>query len=282
MAIVFYGKLGISADFLWYFPCCNAKLFDSPRRWRHIRWRGHYISETIEFRVVDMVMKTASPVGNAKMPDDSYIAVRNSNANQLMVRTCDIILSLSALLFLLPIFVVVAVLIKIQDGGPIFYAQTRIGRNAREFKCYKFRSMHVRSADILAHILTTDPEARAEWEADHKLKNDPRITPLGRFLRKTSLDELPQLWNVLRQDMSLVGPRPIVRDEISKYGRSFRNYTSVLPGITGAWQVSGRNDVDYRRRVALDRLFSRRVTFANYMSIIVRTVPAVLAQRGSY
>jgi len=205
-----------------------------------------------------------------------------ASANRILVRACDIIISFSALLFLLPVFLIVAILVKIQDGGPIFYGQSRIGLNAKEFKCYKFRSMRTNSAEVLAHILATNPAARAEWDADHKLKNDPRITPLGKFLRKTSLDELPQLWNVLRHDMSLVGPRPIVKAEIEKYGRSFRNYTSVLPGITGAWQVSGRNDIDYRRRVALDRLFSRRVTLINYIAIILKTVPAVLQQRGSY
>lgn len=226
-------------------------------------------------------------------PDASGAAVMNgpavflaphstATANKILVRACDVILSLSALIFLLPVFLIVSILVKLQDGGPVFYGQNRIGLNAKEFKCYKFRSMRTNSAEILAHILATDPVAKAEWDADHKLKNDPRITRLGKFLRKTSLDELPQLWNVLRHDMSLVGPRPIVRAEIEKYGRSFRNYTSVLPGITGAWQVSGRNDIDYRRRVALDRLFARRVSLLNYVGIILKTVPAVLQQRGSY
>ncbi len=212
------------------------------------------------------------------LPTNNFIAL----ANRALVRVCDILISAVALVFLLPVFLLVAILVKLQDGGPVFYGQNRIGHKGREFKCYKFRSMHLRSDEVLAKILATDPVALKEWQADHKLKNDPRITPLGKFLRKTSLDELPQLWNVLRHDMSLVGPRPIVKAEIVKYGRSFRNYTSVLPGITGAWQVMGRNDVTYRRRVAIDRWFSRRPTIGAYLKIMVMTVPAVLAQRGSY
>jgi lipopolysaccharide/colanic/teichoic acid biosynthesis glycosyltransferase len=152
----------------------------------------------------------------------------------------------------------------------------------REFKCLKFRSMRTNAAELLAKLLENDAAARAEWAADHKLKNDPRITRLGLFLRKTSLDELPQLINVLRGDMSLVGPRPIVRAEVEKYGKSMRHYTSRLPGITGLWQVKGRNDVSYRRRVALDRMFARKFSPLLYASILIQTVPAVVLRKGSY
>ncbi|MDC7692761.1 sugar transferase [Asticcacaulis sp. DXS10W] len=203
-------------------------------------------------------------------------------ASDLAIRLSDIIISAFTILFLLPSLLFVAMLVKLQDGGPAIYGQRRIGLNGREFRCLKFRSMHVNSDEILAKLLLEDREARAEWQADHKLRNDPRITGLGRFLRKSSIDELPQLFNVLRGEMSLVGPRPIVRSEVCKYGSSFDHYTSVVPGITGLWQVLGRNDVTYRRRVALDRLYSQRRTLKLYFQIIFMTVPAVLFQRGSY
>jgi exopolysaccharide production protein ExoY len=134
----------------------------------------------------------------------------------------------------------------------------------------------------LKDLLERDPQARAEWEADHKLRNDPRITRIGHFLRKSSLDELPQFFNVLMGEMSLVGPRPIVADEIVKYGRYFANYCRVRPGITGLWQISGRNDVSYRRRVAMDIAYVRSKSLALDMSILLLTVPRVVARRGSY
>ncbi len=210
------------------------------------------------------------------------VSPRLPTLNELAIRIFDIVISLSAILFLAPALIVVAILVKLQDQGPIFFAQRRIGRDGREFPCFKFRSMRVDAAELLKTLLATDAQARAEWAADHKLRNDPRITALGRFLRKSSIDELPQLFNVLRGDMSLVGPRPIIQAEIVKYGRSFDNYVSVLPGITGLWQVMGRNDVTYNRRVAMDRLFARKRSFLIYIMILVMTVPAVFAQRGSY
>ncbi|CAL4869848.1 UDP-glucose:undecaprenyl-phosphate glucose-1-phosphate transferase (plasmid) [Asticcacaulis sp. MM231] len=200
----------------------------------------------------------------------------------ILIRILDVVISLMAILFLLPVFVVVAVLVKVQDDGPIFFSHGRIGLNGKEFNCLKFRSMYVKSDDILRKILQSDPVALAEWRADHKLRNDPRITPLGKFLRKTSVDEFPQLINVLRGEMSLVGPRPIIRAEVVKYGSSFRHYASVLPGITGLWQVMGRNDVTYNRRVAMDRMFARKRSLRLYLMILFATVPAVLFQRGSY
>ncbi|WAC47022.1 sugar transferase [Asticcacaulis sp. SL142] len=202
--------------------------------------------------------------------------------NHGVIRCLDLMISLSALIFLAPAIVVIALLIRFQDGGPALYRQKRIGLNGREFSCFKLRSMHVRSDEILREILLNDPVARAEWDAEQKLKNDPRITVLGRILRKTSVDELPQLLNVIRGEMSLVGPRPIVNSEVVKYGRSFKNYVSVLPGITGLWQVMGRNDVSYSRRVAMDRLFARKHSCGIYIMILVKTLPAVLLQKGSY
>ena len=194
----------------------------------------------------------------------------------------NVMVALIALVFLCPIMLAVALAVYAQDGGPILFAHRRIGRNGRHFYCLKFRSMAVDAEQRLADLLADNPAAGVEWERDHKLRNDPRVTQLGAFLRRTSLDELPQLFNVLHGDMSLVGPRPIVEAEVSKYGRRFREYCAVKPGITGLWQVSGRNDTSYRTRVALDCVYARRRNIGLDAYIIACTVPAVLARRGSY
>ncbi len=172
-------------------------------------------------------------------------------------RLFDIVFASAILLFVAPLMIVLALTIALHDGSSPVFAQTRIGKNGRRFRCLKFRSMVPDAEARLQDLLSRDPEARAEWLRDHKLRRDPRITPFGFFLRKSSLDELPQLFNILRGDMSLVGPRPIVDSEIGRYGRHFRSYCAVRPGLTGLWQVSGRNDVMYRRRVAMDVLYSR-------------------------
>lgn len=205
-----------------------------------------------------------------------------SAASEGPIRALDVIVSALALIFFAPIMLLTAAAISIQDGAPVIFAQERIGRGGRKFKCYKFRSMVLDSQSRLAELLARDPEVREEWERDRKLRNDPRITWLGHILRKTSLDELPQLFNILRGEMSLVGPRPIVSDEVAKYGRAFRHYISITPGLTGLWQVSGRNDVEYARRVALDILYVRRRSLAFNLYIIAKTLPAVLLREGSY
>lgn len=190
--------------------------------------------------------------------------------------------ALVALVFLAPLMIAVAFLVYLQDGGPAIFAHKRLGKGGRHFRCLKFRSMAIDAEQRLAELLARDPEARAEWEKDHKLRNDPRVTKLGAFLRKSSLDELPQLFNVLRGEMSLVGPRPIVDAEVPKYGRRFRHYCRVKPGITGLWQVSGRNDTGYRSRVAMDCIYAERRSALLDAKIMVATVPAVLLSRGSY
>jgi len=157
----------------------------------------------------------------------------------------------------------------------------RLGRDGRSFGCLKFRSMVTDGEAVLAAHLAADPRARAEWAATHKLSNDPRITAIGQVLRKTSLDELPQLWNVLRGEMSLVGPRPIVPAEVARYGRAFQTCFAVPPGVTGLWQVSGRSDTSYAERVALDLDYASRWSLRRDIAIMLRTIPAVLAQRGS-
>jgi len=197
-------------------------------------------------------------------------------------RVLDVSLSVAGLIFLLPLIVVAAVLIKLQDGGPILFSQNRIGKGGRTFSCLKFRTMVTDAQERLDSLLASDPSAKLAWERDHKLKVDPRVTALGRFLRKTSIDEVPQLFNIILGDMSIVGPRPIVRAEIPRYGPRLQTYCMVKPGLTGLWQVSGRSNTSYRRRVAFDVVYVRQRSILLDLKIIVATVPAVLQSRGSY
>jgi len=194
----------------------------------------------------------------------------------------DWLLALGLLIFLAPIMLVVAVLVYVQDGGAVIFAHQRIGYGGRSFYCLKFRSMALDAEVRLKQLLEQSAEAREEWARDCKLKNDPRITPIGAFLRKSSLDELPQLFNVLRGEMRFVGPRPIVAAEVARYGRRFGHYCSVRPGITGLWQVSGRNDLTYRRRVAIDTCYAIHRDAVLDLKILCMTLPAVLLKRGSY
>ena len=196
-------------------------------------------------------------------------------------RITDIVIASVALVFVFPLLLVVATLIRLQDGGKAVYAQKRYGGNGRTFSCYKLRSMVANADERLQEILATDPEARAEWEETQKLVNDPRITPLGHFIRKTSIDELPQLINIIRGEMSLVGPRPIVENEIAKYGEYYRDYCAVRPGLTGLWQVEGRSDTTYEERVQLDVKYAISRTFTGDIMIMLRTVPAVLLSKGA-
>lgn len=203
-------------------------------------------------------------------------------ADLALARCVDLLIAILALVFLAPLLVVLAMLVMAQDGGPAVFGHRRVGRHGKTFRCLKFRSMVTDADTRLTRHLEINPAARAEWAVDHKLRNDPRVTPLGRFLRQSSLDELPQLLNVLRGEMSLVGPRPIVEGEIHRYGRYFAHYCRVRPGITGLWQVMGRNDVSYRRRVALDVTYVRRSSAYTYFAVLARTVPAVLNRQGVY
>jgi exopolysaccharide production protein ExoY len=180
-----------------------------------------------------------------------------------------------------PLIIVIAVLLH-REGGPVIFRHRRIGRQGKAFDCLKFRSM-VRDADrVLRELLAERPELRAEWLRDHKLRDDPRVTAVGRFLRRTSLDELPQLWNVLRGEMSLVGPRPVVREELLRYGRCACIYLAARPGVTGLWQVNGRNNTDYRRRVVLDVYYVRRQNLVLDLYILFKTTYVVLGGNGAY
>ena len=185
------------------------------------------------------------------------------------------------LLLLGPLMLVIAVMIMRKDGAPVLFGHYRVGHQGRLFRCLKFRSMFRNSEQMLSDILATDPAARAEWERDQKLTNDPRITPIGNFLRRTSLDELPQLINVLRGEMSLVGPRPITVGELTRYGRVRWHYLSVRPGMTGLWQVSGRNNTSYAERVALDEAYIDSRSLMGDITILFKTVKVVLARDGA-
>lgn len=196
-------------------------------------------------------------------------------------RILDIVVAGAALVFVFPLLLTVGLLIRLQDGGRAVYVQKRYGRNGRTFMCFKLRSMVLNSDERLKEILDTDPVARDEWERTQKLTNDPRITPLGQFIRKTSIDELPQLLNILKGEMSIVGPRPIVENEIKKYGEFYRDYCAVRPGLTGLWQVEGRSNTTYEQRVQLDVKYARTRTLSGDFMIMLRTVPAVLFSRGA-
>ena len=197
-------------------------------------------------------------------------------------RALDILGAGVGLVLLAPFFLIVALMVR-ADGGPAFFAHQRVGRGGKLFGCLKFRSMVIDSQARLEALLANDPAARAEWEATRKLKNDPRITRIGRFLRSTSLDELPQLINVLRGEMSLVGPRPVQEAEIDRYyGASAAHYMAVRPGITGLWQVSGRSETSYESRVALDVSYVARPSMLADLSILLRTPFAVLSRRGAH
>ena len=197
-------------------------------------------------------------------------------------RALDIIGAGVGLVLLAPFFLIVALMVR-ADGGPAFFAHQRVGRGGKLFGCLKFRSMVIDSQARLEALLANDPAARAEWEATRKLKNDQRITRIGRFLRSTSLDELPQLINVLRGEMSLVGPRPVQEAEIDRYyGASAAHYMAVRPGITGLWQVSGRSETSYESRVALDVSYVSRPSLLADLSILLRTPVAVLSRRGAH
>lgn len=181
------------------------------------------------------------------------------------------------------LMLIIAALVRMSGGKKIIYGHTRVGRHGKPFKCLKFRSMVSNSDEVLRNLLETDPDARAQWERDFKLKNDPRITKIGRFIRKTSLDELPQLWNVVKGEMSIVGPRPVVQAEFEQYYEEAReHYLAVPPGLTGLWQVSGRNDLDYAQRVELDRQYVDNSNVISDFIIVMRTVKVMIVKRGAY
>jgi len=196
-------------------------------------------------------------------------------------RVFDIVLAGFLLVVLLPVLLLLAITVRATSAGPSIFGHQRVGMNGRRFTCYKFRTMYVGAEKRLERLFRKNPSLREEWLRDHKLTNDPRISIIGGFLRKSSLDELPQLYNVLIGDMSIVGPRPIIDDEVPKYGRFIQHYLSVKPGLTGLWQVSGRSCTTYRRRVACDVHYVRSKSTLSDIRILAATVPVMLTGRGA-
>ena len=201
---------------------------------------------------------------------------------RLVKRAIDVVVTSAALIFAFPLFAFLAALVKLTSSGPMFYGHKRLGLQGLPFLAWKFRTMYSNGDAILKEHLANNPDAREEWDRDQKLRDDPRVTGVGKILRRLSLDELPQLWNVLKGDMSLVGPRPIVNAEIEKYGRVFHLYTGVKPGITGLWQVSGRNDTTYEQRVRLDQYYVRNWSPWLDVYILCKTVSVVITREGAY
>lgn len=246
-----------------------------------------------------MLSEYQSPQSRAATIEDSYsytdVLGHSSSRSQrfssepselfrykVVKRGVDIALMVVSLPVVLLVLAVVALLVKLSSPGPVFYSHRRIRRGGTFFSMWKFRTMCVNSADVLEEYLARHPEARAEWNRTHKLRDDPRVTPVGRFLRRYSLDELPQLWNVASGEMSLVGPRPIVAAEVEKYGDCFDCYCSVVPGLTGLWQVSGRSELSYDERVALDCEYVARWSLTKDAMILMKTLSSVVNQDGAY
>jgi Undecaprenyl-phosphate galactose phosphotransferase WbaP len=205
-----------------------------------------------------------------------------NRSSAFLKRALDLSIVVTLGLAVLPLVALIAALIKLGSPGPVFYGQERIGRFGRRFKAWKFRTMLPDADAVLARFLDEHPDLAAEWKANHKLRSDPRVTWIGRFLRSTSLDELPQIWNVLVGEMSLVGPRPIVTAEIDKYAEHYEHYVQVLPGITGLWQVSGRNNTTYEERVALDVYYVQNWSVWLDVYILACTAKVVLLCEGAY
>lgn len=240
---------------------------------------GMLIARTFALTVLRTLWRFAGRAHELAARADSRLATHL--ARRTFKRGFDTALVVPMLVALAPAFLILMLLVR-RDGGPAFYGHPRVGRDGRRFHCLKFRTMVTDSDAVLRDLLARDPAARAEWDRDFKLKNDVRITRVGQFLRRTSLDELPQLWNVLRGEMSLVGPRPVVEKELERYGPEVRYYLMAKPGITGLWQVSGRSDVDYAKRVSLDVSYVKQWSPMLDCGILLRTVGVVMRREGAY
>lgn len=232
-----------------------------------------------------IAMKTVHTAQALQHSDHHGLSARPlslSGIDGIAKRGFDFAAAFALLCLALPLFAMIAVLIKCQDRGPVLYRQTRCGKDRRAFGCWKFRTMRTDADRMLQAVLDSDPEARAQWTENRKLTDDPRVTRLGAFLRKSSLDELPQLVNVLVGEMSLIGPRPVTFDELGLYGRDVQFYLKARPGITGLWQVSGRSRLSYDTRIAFDAAYVQDWSFAGDLRILARTLPAVLKFDGAY
>lgn len=235
-----------------------------------------------------MIWNQLKPMSTVTVPidtlrDDGWrLDSKSGHKSDFAKRALDFSIVLAALVLLCPLIVIMTATLWTLQGRPIFIKHRRVGRGGKGFLCFKFRTMVVDGDEVLARHIEANEDARAEWHATRKLKDDPRVTPFGQVLRKTSIDELPQLVNILRGEMSLVGPRPIVEAEIMHYGAHIDHYYMVRPGLTGLWQISGRSDVSYNSRVAMDVKYVQTYNVVKDLVIIAKTIPAVLAAKGSY
>ena len=244
---------------------------------------AEYQSPETQIAVVEGAYRYAQLVGQPY--SRSYRATRipaQLFRYRVFKRCIDVGLVLVSAPILLPILAAISLLVLASSPGPVFYSHRRIRRNGEFFSMWKFRTMCQNSAEVLEKYLSQHPAARAEWNKSHKLKRDPRVTPVGSFLRRYSLDELPQMWNVLNGQMSLVGPRPIVAAEVEKYGDCFGCYCRVKPGLTGLWQISGRSELTYDERVALDCQYVETWSLTRDAAILARTFTAVVNQDGAF
>jgi len=230
-------------------------------------------------------MKNGSGVGSGRsnawaghLPTGDIYRVKSSRVKRVM----DLAMAFPVLVLVSPLLMAIYALLKIFDPGPALFTQQRIGRDGRTFVVYKFRTMRVDAAERLQHVLANDPQAAAEWAEYQKLRNDPRVTLLGHFLRKSSLDELPQLLNIVRGEMSVIGPRPVTASEMQRYGADLPFYTAVRPGVLGLWQVRGRNTLTYPQRVAFDVQYVQTWSIWQDVKIMLMAVPVVLLGRGAY
>lgn len=241
--------------------------------------------EVIYIPIINEYDLTQSNIYELSNARTNLVVLQNNlkNKYKIFLKLCFDLLSTYLLLIILsPILLVIYLIVYISTKGHPLFTQERIGQDGKKFKIFKFRSMYIDADKRLEQLLESSKEYKEEWERDFKLKNDPRITSIGNFLRKTSLDELPQLINILKGEMSLVGPRPIVEAEIQKYGEYFSYFKSVKPGITGLWQISGRNDIEYNERVQLDVWYVKNWCVALDIQILIKTVLVVLCKKGSY
>jgi exopolysaccharide production protein ExoY len=204
--------------------------------------------------------------------------------NKQLKRGFDLIFSISCLLIGFPFYLLIALGILYSSPGKIFYSHIRIGKGGKSFRCYKFRTMYKNADQRLQEILNSNSDLKKEWESCYKLKQDPRVTPFGRFLRKTSLDELPQFWNVIKGDLSVVGPRAVVQEELDKFfGPKAQKILSIRPGLTGLWQISGRSDIHcYQKRIELDEYYVDHYSLLLDLKLIVKTIPSMICAKGAY
>lgn len=239
---------------------------------------AHAERETEAYEFAGSAHAGLTPSNDLNVTERSDLGI--SAHADLRKRCLDVVGALVLLTFFAPLMGIIYALVRL-DGGPGIFAHQRVGRNGASFKCYKFRSMAPNAEQLLAELLASNEQFRKEWEAEQKLNNDPRVTRVGKFLRRKSLDELPQLLNVLKGEMSLVGPRPITADEVCRYGPYIEYYNQMVPGLTGAWQVSGRNNVTYPERVAMDVEYAQNWSFGKDLKILIKTVWVVLDGSGA-